>query len=53
MWHVDPLLGNDREKTAIKQPLLSNGFTNKHVSTATISKQLWKGTFFAVFSEIL
>jgi hypothetical protein len=35
-WHVDPLLGNDRE-TTIQQPLLSNGYTNKHVSTETIA----------------
>jgi hypothetical protein len=35
LWHVDPLLGNNR-KINIQQPLLSNGITNKRVSTATI-----------------
>jgi hypothetical protein len=27
------------EEAAIKKPWLSNGFTNKHVSKATIAKQ--------------
>jgi hypothetical protein len=32
MWHVDPLLGNERE-VAIQQPLLSNG-RNRHVRSS-------------------
>jgi hypothetical protein len=37
--HIDPSLGNDREKASIQQPLLSNDPTTKHVSTATILLQ--------------
>jgi hypothetical protein len=39
LWHVDPLLENDAKEVAIQQPLLSNGFTNKHVFTALITQQ--------------
>jgi hypothetical protein len=41
------------EEAAIKQPLLSNGFGNKHVSTAKIAQQQWNGIFRAVSVEIL
>jgi hypothetical protein len=53
MWQVHPLLGNDRERTAKQQPLLSNGFGNKHVSTATIAQQQWNGIFCALRAEVL
>jgi hypothetical protein len=36
LWHFDPLLGYDREISKKQQPLLSNGFTNKHIRTATV-----------------
>jgi hypothetical protein len=40
LWHIDPLLGNDRERSVvIQQSLLSNDFANKHVSTAIIAQQ--------------
>jgi hypothetical protein len=42
LWHVDPLLGNDREIRNVQQPFLSNGPANRHElnnSTARISLQ--------------
>jgi hypothetical protein len=60
MWHVDPLLGNDREISYMQQPLLSNGFANKHVSTnATIAQQQFNITimgsyvFYVVRADML
>jgi hypothetical protein len=39
LWHVDPLLGNNSERSHYTKLLLSNGFANKVVSTATIVQQ--------------
>jgi hypothetical protein len=36
LWHVDPLLGNDREISKYTTAVTSNGFANKSVSTTTI-----------------
>jgi hypothetical protein len=36
LWVADPLLGKGRDISNIQQSLLSNGFANKHVCTATI-----------------
>jgi hypothetical protein len=36
LWHVVPLPGKDRVIKNIQQPLLSNGFANKHVSPSMI-----------------
>jgi hypothetical protein len=42
LWHVDPLVGNDREKKSnYKQALLSNGSANKHVSMIEYSNN-WR-----------
>jgi hypothetical protein len=49
VWHVDLLLDNDLEITNIQQPLLSNGFANKRVSTAIIGYSN-RGTVFSVRS---
>jgi hypothetical protein len=42
---VDPLLGNDREISKIQ--LLSNGFANKHICTAT-TENINRGTVLSV-----
>jgi hypothetical protein len=34
LWHVNPLLDNDTDKSKYKQTLLCNGSANKHDSTA-------------------
>jgi hypothetical protein len=52
LWHVDPLLGNDREAT-LQQLLLSNGSTDKHVSMPTIALQQRNGVFCAFNAEML
>jgi hypothetical protein len=49
LWLVDPLLGNDSEKTAMQQPLLSNRFANNHVYKAVIGNSN-RGTVFSVRS---
>jgi hypothetical protein len=37
----------------IQQPFLSNGSTNKHVSTATIAQQQRNDILFAIRAEML
>jgi hypothetical protein len=39
LWHVDQLLGNDREIKNVQQPLLSNGFANRYVPTSIVELQ--------------
>jgi hypothetical protein len=53
MWHVDPLLDNDREVSKIQQALLSNGFANKHLCMATVRNQQRNGVFCVVDAEML
>jgi hypothetical protein len=35
MWHIHPVPGNDHVAKKYTASLLSNGFANRHVSTAT------------------
>jgi hypothetical protein len=52
-WLSDTLLGTAREQATTRQPLLSNGSANKHVST--IRKEYNRNErdgFYVVFVEI-
>jgi hypothetical protein len=41
------------KKAAIQQPLLSDGFANKHVYIGTIAQQYWNGIFSAFHAKML
>jgi hypothetical protein len=52
LWHVDLLLGSDREISYYTTAIASNSSTNKHVSMATIALQETSGISYAVHSEM-
>jgi hypothetical protein len=53
MWHLDLLLGNDRKIRNYTTAVASNGFTNKHVSTATDALQQGNRVFCMVCAKML
>jgi hypothetical protein len=53
LWHVEPLLGNDRHISNYTTAVANNASPNKHVSTATIALQWKNSVLYAGRAEML